>query len=80
MKLNKTAEEHLRVAIKKAIPALTQYKKDLEENEGGKTPSSLLYEQVVSALINFEKIRKEIMYIDNRELNINGKIQGKLWS
>ena len=75
MKLSKQSEENLRIAIKKAIPALQSYKKELEEDEGGKLPSSLLYEQVVTALINFEKVREEIMYLDDREFNINNKIQ-----
>ena len=71
MKLNKQTEENIRIVIKKAIPALYSYKKELEENEGGKLPSSSLYEQVISSLTALNNIAEEIRKIDNEKMDIS---------
>lgn len=80
MKLSKELEQSLRILIKKAEPALKSYKKELEDNlEGKQIPSSLLYEQVFQALVHLDVIKSEIMRMDRESLNINGKLQSKLF-
>jgi|694.fasta_scaffold00478_56 hypothetical protein len=80
MKLKKEVEQSLRILIKKAEPALKAYKKELEEDLDGKAiPSSLLYEQVFSALVHLSIVKDEIMLMDGEQLNFQNKKQGKLF-
>jgi hypothetical protein len=71
MKLRKETEDQVRIVIRKGIPALTSYKKELEENEGGKLPSSLLYEQVISSLTALRNIGEEIQKMDNERMDVS---------
>ena len=78
MKLRKETEDQVRILIRKAVPALISYKKELEENEGGQLPSSLLYEQVISSLTALRNIGEEIRKIDNERMDVS-KNQIKLF-
>jgi len=80
MKINKEIEQSLRIFIKESEPALRELKKRLEEDLGGdKIPSSNLYKHVFQALVHLDVVKSEIMRMDGESLNINGKIQGKLF-
>ena len=75
MKLSKESEEHLRTVIRKAIPSLKTYKRELEIDSA---ISSLLYEQVISSLTALNNLAQEINRIDDKRMSIS-KNQIKLY-